>query len=218
MYDREIEIIGRNIRLDDLKRNSVVDDAVHYMNLFTFHDTTPATRVGNYIKGSFYSASSDQGLLLLTSKGVRSSKEARIGHRDLQFLKQTALVTNDLASLAKGFIDSLKHACILKVAGWADVLAELSTRCLNEIEAKQFLRWLINEKPSQEIQNRLLSVGRLIRGDGKLVTLSQVTSYIVRGKFPEHGQLSTTVLPFDVSRHLQTRELDSLYKFLHWFC
>lgn len=214
MYDRGIEIIGRGFRPDDPNMNGVVNEAVHCMNLFTFHDTTPVSRVGSYIKESFYSASRDQGLPLLTNKGVRYSKEARIGHKDLQFLTQTALVTNNMASLAKDFIDGLKCAGILKVAGWEDVLVELTTRSLNEIEAKQFLRWLINEKQSQEVKNRLFSVGSVTRGDGKLVSLSQVTSYIVRGKFPDHGQLPTTVLPFDVSRHFQTRELDGLYEFL----
>src|SRR6266496_3004707 len=122
LYDREIEIIGQRFRPDDPNKNSVIVEAVHCMNLFTFHDTTPASRVGDYIKKSFYSASRDQGLPLLTNKGVRSSKQARIGHKDLQFLTQTALVTSILASLAKDFIDCLKRAGMIKVAGWGDVM------------------------------------------------------------------------------------------------
>jgi hypothetical protein len=214
MHDREIELIGERFGPDVPNANNMVEEAAHYMNIFTFHETTPASRVGNYIKENFFRASGEHGLPILTNKGVRYSKEARLGHKDIQFLTQTALVTTNLASLAKDFIERLQGAGILKVAGWEDVLVELSARSLNETEGKQFLRWLLNEKPSDEIKNMLLSGGKLIFPNGKTVSLGQVKSYIVRGRFPVQGELPQTVLPPEVSQHFQPRELGGLYEFL----
>ena len=184
------------------------------MNIFTFYSTTPSSRVGNYIRESFFSTYGVQNLPILTNKGVRPSKEARIGRKDIQFLTQTALVTDMLANLAKDCIDRLKSEGTLKVAGWEDVLEELSTRNLSETEAKQFLRWLLNEKPSDEIKKRMLSVGKFIREDGKMIILCQVKSYSVRRKFPDPGELPATVLPLDVSGFFQPHELDVLYESL----
>jgi Protein of unknown function (DUF3684) len=213
IYDREIEIIGQYHRTADPNENTAIKDAAHYMGIFTFHETTPASRVGNYIKESFFRASGEHGVPILTSKGVRPSKEARLAHKDIQFMTQTAVVPARLAILAKTFLDGLESAGMLKVAGWEDVLVELTIRSLSEIEGKQFLRWLLKEKPSEEIKKRLFSAAKLIRGNGKMIIFSQVKTYIVGGKFPGHGELPQTVLPFDVSRHFQIRELDSLYEF-----
>ena len=110
------------------------------MNLFTFHTTTPSNRVRNYIEERFFSSSADGTIPLLTNKGVKPSNLVRIAPRDVPFFVNTPLLSDAIVTEAKEFIDRLRQADMIKVAGWEDVKSELNGRTLSETHAVHLLR------------------------------------------------------------------------------
>src|SRR5271156_1000380 len=172
-------------------------EAIHVMNLFTFHNTTPANRVRDYVEESFFSSSKDGSISLLTNKGVKSSTVVRLAARDMPFLTDTPLLSEDIAKAAKDFVRRLQEAGIIRPAGWADVEQELNRRTISKIHACQLLRWLFLEKLAPDLQMKTLSLAVVIVGDeknGKVVNLGGVTSFVVPGRIPVDGGLPLSVL------------------------
>jgi len=213
LYDLEMENISK--RFAPNKQNlELSSEAIHVMNLFTFHNTTPANRVRGYVEESFFSSSKDGSISLLTNKGVKPSDVVRLASRDMPFLIDTPLLSEDMAKEAKGFVQRLQEADMIRPAGWEDVEKELNGRTVSDIHACQLLRWLLVERLSPDLQKRILSLTVVIVGDeknGKVVNLGQVTSFVVPGRIPVDGGLPLSVLPLEIGKTFSTRELESLY-------
>jgi hypothetical protein len=195
----------------------LVNEAIHLLNLFTFHNTTPSNRVRNYIEETFFSASKDGTIQLLTNKGVKPSNTVRIAPRDVPFLINTPLLSDSVVIGAQSFITRLRDADMLRTAGWEDIKAELNGRTLSELHTVQFLRWLLQEKLPVDKQRELLSIALVIVGDeklGKIVNLGEISSFVVPGHIPVQGGLPPYVLPLEIGKTFSTRELTSLYAFL----
>jgi hypothetical protein len=194
--------------------DTLVTEAIHLLNLFTFHITTPSNRVGNHVEETFFSASKDGTIRLLTNQGVKPSNLVRIATRDVPFLIDTPLLSDAMVIGAKKFISRLQEGDMLRAAGWDDVKAELNGRTLSEVHAVQFLKWLLLEKLSANQQQELLSVALVIVGDeklGKIVNLGQITAFVVPGRIPVDGALPPYVLPLELGKTFSAGELGSLY-------
>jgi hypothetical protein len=192
---------------------SLMKEAIHLMNLFTFHNTTPSDRVRHYVEETFFSSAKDGNILLLTNKGIKSSHLIRIPSRDMPFLVDTPLLSDTVTTGAQAFVNRLREGGLLKVATWDDVKTELNGRTLSESHAVQFLRWLLQEKLSPEIQRQLLSLAVVVVGDeklGKIVNLGEVTDFVVPGRIPIDGGLPVSVLPLELGKTFSTRELQFL--------
>jgi hypothetical protein len=196
------------------KEDAVVNEAIHLLNLFTFHATTPSNRVREYIEETFFSASKDGTIQLLTNKGVKSSNSVRIATSDMPFLTNTPLLYDAITIGAQEFITRIREADMLRTVSWEDVKAELSGRTMSELHAVQFLRWLVQERLPSDKRRELLSSTLVIVGDeksGRLVNLGQITSYALPGRIPVDGGLPPYVLPLDLAKTFSTKELTSLY-------
>jgi len=69
LYNLEMEIISRRFNPKVQEEDVVLlDEAIHLLNLFTFHNKTPSAKVRQYIEETFFSASKDSSILLLTNK------------------------------------------------------------------------------------------------------------------------------------------------------
>jgi Protein of unknown function (DUF3684) len=212
LYDLEMINISKRY-VPEKEDPSLVGDTIHLMNMFTFQTTTPSSRVRAYIEETFFSSSKDGTLALLSNKGVKPSKSVRIGDAGIPFLVNTPLLHDSMTLEAKGFVDRLKEAELLKVVGWDDIQSELNGRTLSETHGIQFLRWLLLQKYSLDIQNKLISSAVIIVGDeklGKLVNLGQVSSFVVPGKIPLDRGLPISVLPFEIGKGFSARELELL--------
>ena len=214
LYDLEMDNISKRFSAKVAADGSLNTEAIHLLNLFTFHTTTPSNKVRQYVEETFFSSSKDGTIALLTNKGVKSSNLVRITPRDVPFLINTPLLSDAVVTGAQGFINRLKEADMIKVASWEDVKIELSGRTLSDVHAVQFLRWLLQEKLSDDQQKILLSHAVVIVGDekmGKIVNIGAVTSFVVPGRIPVEGGLPLTVLPLELGKTFSTKELESLY-------
>ena len=195
---------------DDILTN----EAIHLLNLFTFHTTTPSNRVGYHIEETFFSCSKDGMIDLLTNKGVKPSNSVRIATKAVPFLINTPLLCDSIVIGAQAFITRLRDADMLKTVGWEDIKIELNGRTLSETHAVQFLKWLLQEKLPVDKQRELLSIALVIVGDerlGKIVNLGEISSFVVPGHIPGQGGLPPYVLPLELGKTFSPTDLGSLY-------
>ena len=213
LYDLEMENLARKVVPGKID-SDLISEAVHVMNLFTFHATTPSNRVRPFIEETFFSASKNGTIPLLTNRGVKPSNVVRLATREMPFLVNTPLLSDAVFLGAKEFIDRLREGDILRPAGWQDVKAELNGRTLSEQHAIQFMKWLLQEKLSYDQTRELLSLALVIVGDekvGKIVNLGQISSFIVPGRIPVDGGLPPYVLPLELGKTFSAKDLESLY-------
>lgn len=194
--------------------SDLITEAVHIMNLFTFHATTPSNRVRQFIEETFFSASKNGTIPLLTNRGVKPSNVVRLATRDMPFLVNTPLLSDTVFLGAKEFIDRLREGDVLRPVSWQDVKAELNGRTLSEEHAVQLLKWLLQEKLSYDQMKEVLSLALVIVGDekmGKIVNLGQISSFIVPGRIPVDGGLPPYVLPLELGKRFSPIDLLTLY-------
>jgi Protein of unknown function (DUF3684) len=220
-----VTLIGRvlyNLEMDGLQQRfskdqeGVLNDAVHLYNVFTFHATTPSSKVRQYIEEAFFSCVKDGSIPLLSSVGVVSSRAIRVSPRGIPFLKRTPLVQDVVLRDAKAFVDRLQEAEILKEVSWEDVKAELNSRTLTDAEARELLKWMVEEQMPIGQRKQLLSTAVVIIGDektGRIVNLGDITRFVVPGKIPVEGGLPPYVLPAELTRTFLGKDLESLYSF-----
>ena len=211
LYNLEMESLGKRFKKDD---DIFITEAIHLLQSFTFHATTPSNKVRQYIEETFFSCVKDGQLPLLTNHGVRSSQVVRIAPREMPFLVTTSLLPETIALGAEQFVSRLREVEILKEVTWEDVKNELNSRTLTETHAIQLLRWLTKEHLPFDQQKQLLSTAVVIVGDekfGKIVNLGEITAFVVPGKIPVDGGLPSTVLPLEIGKSFSHRELESLY-------
>lgn len=213
LYDLEMENLSKKA-VPGKADSDLITEAVHVMNLFTFHATTPSNRVRQFIEEAFFSASKTGTISLLTNRGVKPSNVVRLATREMPFLVNTPLLSDTVFLGAKEFIDRLREGDVLRPVSWQDVKAELNGRTLSEPHAVQLLKWLLQEKLSYDQTKELLSLALVIVGDekmGKIVNLGQISSFIVPGRIPIDGGLPPYVLPLELGKTFSTRDLEALY-------
>lgn len=205
-----MDSLGRRFKKDD---ETILAEAIHLMQLFTFNQTTPSNKVREFIEETFFSCVKDGTIPLLTNQGVKPSSVVRIAPREMPFLTTTPLLPETIALRAEEFVSRLREAEILKEVTWEDVKKELNSRTLTETHAVQFMKWLTQENLPFDQVRQLLSTAIVILGDeklGKVVNLGAVTSFVVMGKIPIDGGLPPNVLPLELGKSFAYRELESL--------
>lgn len=213
LYDLEMENLSKKV-VPGKVDSDLITEAVHVMNLFTFHATTPSNRVRQFIEETFFSASKTGTISLLTNRGVKPSNIVRLATREMPFLVNTPLLSDTVFLGAKEFIDRLREGDVLRPVSWQDVKAELNGRTLSEEHAVQFLKWLLQEKLSYDQTKELLSLALVIVGDEKvrkIIMLGQISSFIVPGRIPIDGGLPPYVLPLELGKTFSARDLEALY-------
>ena len=213
LYDLEMENLAKKV-VPGKVDSDLITEAVHIMNLFTFHATTPSNRVRQFIEETFFSASKNGTISLLTNRGVKPSNVVRLATRDMPFLVNTPLLSDTVFLGAKEFIDRLREGDVLRPVSWQDVKAELNGRTLSEEHAVQLLKWLLQEKLSYDQMKEVLSLALVIVGDekmGKIVNLGQISSFIVPGRIPVDGGLPPYVLPLELGKRFSPIDLLTLY-------
>jgi Protein of unknown function (DUF3684) len=201
-----------NVQVD----KDLIAETIHLLNLFTFHPTTPASRVRTYIEESFFASSKDPTALpLLTTQGVKPANQTRLSapNAGVPFLTTTPLLPPEVGVGAKAFVDRLVDAEILRRVGWEDVKRELSSRTLSQEHAVQFLRWVLKEGAPPGKVAEMVSLAVVIMGDseaGKIVNLGAISSFVVPGHIPSQGGLPPYVLPLELGKTFSAKDLASL--------
>ncbi|KIJ66568.1 hypothetical protein HYDPIDRAFT_26904 [Hydnomerulius pinastri MD-312] len=219
--------------VDGLSDGKDVREAGLYtMRCFTFHSSTPDPKVSRLLNSAFFSCSTTEMLPIISSAGIRSSKDVRLYHAEFApFMRGTPVLPDALAKPMSPFIQSLPAPYAVTMYTFRDVLAELNSRYLPETQMAACLRWWVMHfgsnsgiapQKAKRYLKEFLAAGKAYRGQ-PLTTPSTIVELGAIRRFVDSHHLGPSLsaddpLPPDTIPFTFTRGLDSqqLRKTLEW--
>ena len=193
----------------------VLPEAVHILNQFTFHESTPSSQVGSLVEEAFWTCTKSESIEILSSRGVMSSHKVRIATDELSFVDGIPVVPKALADGASAFIKRLVEYGIITDVTTADIKKELEAQALNGKQLIEFLQWLSHKARIQEIDHAVVSalLQVTIANDdenGRVLLLSQMRHFINPQKIPSSMPVPLNTMPFKFTKHLDRLLLELL--------
>ncbi|CAA7259259.1 unnamed protein product [Cyclocybe aegerita] len=216
-------------------RSRATKGVLHALKFFMFYPSTPSAEVSSLMEAAFFECSSKGLFPIMSSKGVRNSKDVRLPNPEFTgFLKDLAVLPEEIVNGAPSVIASLHERGLIKDINFNDVLQELQRRPLKEEEAIACLQWWINNFErgnrnvpttlrSQLINATILTVGN--EDDQKIIPLASVKHVInpakITGRIPPECPLPDCLLPLSVSQSFKPESLCSSFPWTeftieHW--
>jgi hypothetical protein len=188
---------------------------LHVFKFFTFHRSTPSSKVGQLLANSFYGCSTHP-LRLLSSVGVRRAPDVRAFDPVFtKFLKSLPILSESVMRDAAHSIATLPDQYKISAITPSEVLQELRHHSLDVEELVACLRWWITLRQDNVALNTadLLDVATL-RSTGGGIRLLAIRFFInpkVLGvHIPPDGPLPLSLIPPSISMYFDFKELTSL--------
>ncbi|KAG8916897.1 hypothetical protein FRC02_003488, partial [Tulasnella sp. 418] len=217
---------GTGEEVDEDTLRSLEAHSVHIMRFFSFYSTTPSPVVGLDMEEAFFSCSGDGSILVMSTAGVRSSREVRCYDPMINsFMKDFPLLPLSLSENATDMIGSLRHRRMLQEVSLEDATAGLSDRILTEHEMVKCLEWRIALDKGKDIRShkvvahvKFLEAAMFIHshdkqsGANEIVSLATIKTFITRnGNIPSNLPLPLHTLPYTASNRFDSNTLRSVF-------
>ncbi|KAJ3518121.1 hypothetical protein NLJ89_g72 [Agrocybe chaxingu] len=206
-------------------QSRATQSVLHALKFFMFYPSTPSAEVSSLMEAAFFECSSKGLFPVMSSKGVRNSKDVRLPNAEFAgFLKDLPVLPEEIVNGAPSVIASLHERGLIKDINFNDVLQELQRRPLKEEEAIACLQWWINnfERGDRNVPTTLRS--QLINAtiltveneEGqKIIPLASVKHVInpakVTCRIPPECPLPDYLLPLSVSQSFKPEKLQIIF-------
>lgn len=203
----------------------LISRVLHALKFFMFYTSTPSPDVSSLMEAAFFACSPSGNFPLITTKGVRNAADVRLPDSTFSgFLKDIPTLPEEIMNGASLMISGLQARGLIKAITFHDVLQELQSRPLTQIEFVACLNWWVGVFREGD-RDRLLPIqAQLINsvvlsideGNGqKIITLSAVKSFInprtPSGNIPPEGPLPEHLLPISISKLFKPEVLSSCF-------
>lgn len=198
---------------------SVLPEAVHILNTFTFRESTPSSHVGALVEEAFWTCNGKASIDILSSCGVLPSQDVRLAVEDLSFVEGIPVLPETLVEQASGFVKKLTDYGIVTEITISDIRKELEAKALTANQLMQFLSWLghkarINDIDSAMIRSLLnVAVANINDDDTEqstVLVLGNVRHFINPSRIPAEMPVPANTVPFRFTKNLSKLELDAL--------
>ncbi|KAI6022005.1 hypothetical protein EDC04DRAFT_2937394 [Pisolithus marmoratus] len=189
---------------------------LHLLKFFTFHHSTPSSKVAELLMKSFYGCST-RPLLLLSSVGVRRAPDVRAFDMECaKFVKSLPMLSEDATGYCAHFITRLPDQHKIGAMTPSDVVQDLRCHTLDVEELVACLRWWITITSRRDDWNPstydLLDAATL-RGTCGTIRLSSITYFIdpeaLGLHIPPNGPLPLSLIPLGIGKHFNREGLTS---------
>ena len=210
------------MRLDDLVKgsgsgkmlleqmNMVLPQSLQNLNQYEFSETTPSSKVGNFIEEGFWDCDKSGSLEMdiLSTRGVVSSKDVRLGTEELSFLEGISFLPKEIANKPPDIIKKLIDNGVITQVVLTDIKRELERQSLSSQHLIEFLQWLAKKVTSKEMDTQgassLLKV--TVANDNennRVIQLGLIRNYQIPQKIP-----IDLPVPEDTIPHKFTKSID----------
>ncbi|KAG0309556.1 hypothetical protein BGZ98_001297 [Dissophora globulifera] len=177
--------------------------ALHALQAFQFHPSTPSPQVGHYIDAYFFRMST-LALSTLSSRGVKELDKVRIPEPTMAgFLRNVAIIPTSVYSGSEKFMDKLERAGKIHRVSFKDVLAELESRALPEPQLVAMLKWWIDYRPRSTLPdadvNAFFQLALVKSGDA-VKPLSMLQWFVNPKVTPIDMPLPPNTVPYEITR------------------
>jgi hypothetical protein len=196
--------------------------SLHALRFFTFRQSTPSADVSNLLEAAFFSCSSIPDLPIMSTVGVRQASDVRYPNPTFSFLKELPVLPDEVLTVAAPMVASLQNRNMIKDITFSDVLEELRSRPLPEVDMVACLNWWISIQDADRarllpIRTQLLNAAVLVLGksgsaEEQIIQLNAIKTFVnPRSVIPLDGPLPSHLLPVSVSKRLPTASIASSF-------
>ncbi|KAF8415202.1 hypothetical protein L210DRAFT_3465017 [Boletus edulis BED1] len=177
---------------------------LHVLKFFTFHHSTPLSKVARLLEVAFYGCSTVP-LSLLSSTGVRLAPEIKECNLAVaMFLKYLPMLPHYVIQECPRAVEALLAQHKISPITLSDILQDLRTHVLTQEELVACLRWWMNQKNvSPQDTTRLLSAITIHSANGSPLQLSSVEYFVgpksLKACIPLDGPLPTSLMSHDIT-------------------
>ncbi|KAF7362040.1 hypothetical protein MVEN_00549400 [Mycena venus] len=197
--------------------------ALHALQFFSFHPSTPSADVSALLEASFFSCAPNHDFPLMSTVGVRQASAVRFPDSRFSFLKELPVLPEEVKIGAGRMVEALRVRGLIKPILLRDVLSELRARPLAEADMIACLKWWIdsyaaNPDPAMlPVRTELLNAAVLILGkpgsaEEQIIQLGGIKTFMnPRSLIPLDSPLPPHLLPLVISKHLPSASIASSF-------
>ncbi|CAK4029887.1 Hypothetical predicted protein [Lecanosticta acicola] len=218
--DRTAAADGRKkISKEDV--SAVMPAAVHTYRQYNYAESTPSSKVGNYIEEAFWTCNQKASIDILSTRGVLPSHQVRVATEDLSFVDGIPVVPDELLDKANEFLTKLRVYGLLSDITTGDIKKELEAQALSEKQVTELIKWACKKVSQQDMDSQavqLLFDGTVAgvseeffqTSPSPVIQLGQITTFVNTTKIPADLPTPPQTIPFRLTKGLSPMQLSSI--------
>ena len=214
VYEWELSKIQRSWEATQELQDRLQQCFLHVLKFFTFHRSTPSSKVAELLAESFYGCSTVP-LRLLSLVGIREAHDIRKFDRTIsKFLKSFPMLSEYVTEGGAHSIATLPDQHKISAITLSDVLQDLHRHPLDAEELVACLGWWITSRrdyPNSSTANLLGAI--TLRGSAGAICLSSITHFIdpqaLGSHIPPDGPLPLSLIPLNIAKHFNRKDFSN---------
>ncbi|EME85353.1 uncharacterized protein MYCFIDRAFT_202100 [Pseudocercospora fijiensis CIRAD86] len=218
--DRTRTADGRKkVTMEDI--TSAMPAAAHVYRQYNYAESTPSSKVGQYIEEAFWTCNTQASIDVLSTRGVLPSQQVRIATEELSFVDGIPVVPDELMEKGHEFISKLRDYGLLSDITTSDIKKELEAQALTEKQVQELVKWSCTKVSRQEMDAgavQLLFDGTVASIDEQFVgtssspvlQLGQISNFVNAAKIPSDMPTPPQTIPFRLTKGLSPSQLESI--------
>lgn len=200
---------------------AVMPSAVHVFQQYNYEESTPSSKVGQYIEEAFWMCNQKASIDILSTRGVLPSQKVRVATEDLSFVEGIPVVPEELVTKAPDFTGKLRDYGLLSDITTGDIKRELEAQALSETQAVELIKWACAKVSKQEIDASVVQTlfdGTVASVDEAFIKISsspviqmgQIKTFVNVAKIPAEMPTPPDTIPFRLTKSITMGQLSSI--------
>lgn len=201
--------------------DAVMPAAVHTYRQYNYQESTPSSKVGQYIEEAFWTCNQKASIDVLSTRGVLSSQHVRVATEDLSFVEGIPVIPDELMDKANDFLTKLRDYGLLSDITTGDIKKELEAQALSEKQVTELVRWACTKVSRQEMDAGVvlnlfdgtiatLNEEFISTSGSPVIQLGQINSFVNSAKIPVDLPTPPQTIPFRLTKGLSPSQLQSI--------
>lgn len=218
--DRLLSTAGRRkVTPEDI--SAVMPSAIHIYKQFAYSESTPSSKVGQYIEEAFWTCNHKASIDVLSTRGVLPSQQVRVATEDLSFVDGIPVIPDELMDKALQFLTKLRDYGFLSDITTGDIKKELESQALSEKQVTELVKWAATKVARQDMDAKVvlglfdgtvagINEEFLTGSSSPVLQLGQVKSFVNSVKIPVDLPTPPQTIPFRFTKGLTPSQLQSI--------
>jgi hypothetical protein len=209
----------RKIAKEDI--TAVMASAVHTYRQYNYQESTPASKVGQYIEEAFWTCNQKASIDVLSTRGVLPSQHVRVATEDLSFVEGIPVVPDELMDKANEFLTKLRDYGLLSDITTGDIKKELEAQALTEKQVVELVKWACTKVSRGEMDagavqslfdGTVASISEefVHTSSSPVLQLGQINTFVNSAKIPVDLPTPPQTVPFRMTKGLSPSQLQSI--------
>nr|POF17647.1 hypothetical protein CFP56_13061 [Quercus suber] len=218
--DRVVTASGHQ-KVDEKHLNTVIPAAVHACKQYSFEESTPAAKVGQFVEEAFWVCNTKASIDILSTRGVLPSQQVRVASETLSFVDGIPVVPDDLMKGANIFLTKLRDYGLLSDITNTDIKKELETQALTEQQVIELVKWICAKISNEDmdagvakslLQGTVASIGEdyVATSSSPVLQLGQIKAFVNTARLPANIPVPPDTIPYRLTRGLSPTQLHAI--------